>query len=106
LQLTSERSRAAFARSLETLVEHAQTPLTLPLRTPYVLPCREQLRDALADLMWLSARLSDSAPLAARGLARLAIILRDGAGPCDRRGEEHTLSGALEEVRCSIEVEL
>jgi hypothetical protein len=106
LQLTSDRSRAAFARSLETLVEHAETPPTLPLRTPYVLPCREQVRDALAELTWLSARLRDSAPLGASGVARLAIILRHGAGPCYRSDEEHALSAALEEVRCSIDVEV
>jgi hypothetical protein len=80
LQLTSDRSRRALACSLEHLVEHADGP---PVHwRSAVPPCRPQVSEARPVILAIAARLRATAPVDARGMARLRLLLTDGAGPC------------------------
>jgi hypothetical protein len=103
LQLTHTRRRWAAAKSLEGLVESAerQTPSG---RTTVIPPCREQVRDALGEIMSISARLRDSAPIGARGVAALRGLLTDGNGPCYVRSHPAALTDALREVSRWLDV--
>ena len=93
-------SRCSLARSLELLVEHAGQPARLR-RTVAILVCREQVRDALVEIMAISALLRSGQPVDARGVAMLRGVLTDGSGPCYVRSHPAALSGALQEVsRC------
>ena len=83
LQLTSDRSRRALARSLEHLIEHAEMSRSqLGGGSAVVIPCREQVREARPVILATAARLRASAPVDARGMARLRLLLTDGTGPC------------------------
>jgi hypothetical protein len=81
LQLTSARTRKALARSLERLVEQAEEP-PRSARSAVILPCRPQVREARPIILTTALRLRAGAPVAARGMARLKLLLSDGAGPC------------------------
>jgi hypothetical protein len=81
LQLTSDRSRRIRARSLEHLVEHADGP-TVQRRSAAVPPCRPQVSEARPVILAIAARLRATAPVDVRGMARLRLLLTDGAGPC------------------------
>ena len=81
LQLTSDRSRRTLARSLEHLVEHADGP-PVQRRSAAVLPCRPQVSEARPVILTIAARLRAPVPVDARGVARLRLLLTDGAGPC------------------------
>ena len=81
LQLTSDRSRRALARSLEQLVEHADGP-PVQRRSAAVPPCRPQVSEARPVILAIAARLRATAPVDARGTARLRLLLTDGTGPC------------------------
>ena len=100
VHLTGTRSRCSLARSLELLVEHAEQPARL-LRSAAIPVCREQVRDALAEIMASSALLRSGQPVDARGVAMLRAVLTDGGGPCYVRSHPAALSGALQQVsRC------
>jgi hypothetical protein len=104
LQLTSERHRRALARSLERLLEDTERTPT-PFRGAVILPCREQVRDALPLILALAARLRDPAPVEVRGIAQLHTLLSDGAGPCYRRIRPGALTVALQAVSGHIETQ-
>ena len=101
LQVTSDRDRLALGRSsLERLLEDAERTAT-PFRSAAIRPCREQVREALADIMAISALLRSAQPIDARGVAMLRAVLSDGGGPCYSRPA--VLAEALQEVsRCLL----
>lgn len=86
LQLTSDRSRRALARWLEYLVERADGP-PVQWQSAAVPPYRPQVSEVLPVVLAMISRLRARAPVDARGIARLQLLLSDGAGPC------YTLSG-------------
>jgi hypothetical protein len=81
LQLTSARTRKALARSLERFVEQAEEPPTLA-RSAVIEPCRPQVREARPIMLTMAFRLRSRSLVDARGMARLKLLLSDGAGPC------------------------
>jgi hypothetical protein len=97
LQLTGARRRKATARSLERLLEQCEARVPFG-RSAAIPPCREQVRDALAEIMAITAYLRSGAPVDARGVAMLRELLGDGGGPCFRRSHKHALTEALQEV--------
>jgi hypothetical protein len=97
LQLTSARRRRAAARSLEELVERSEARMPRG-RSAAIPPCREQVRDALGEIMAISARLRSAEPVDARGVAVLRALLADGGGPCFIRSRTDALTDALREV--------
>jgi len=99
-QWTSGRSRRSLARSLDLLVERAERAAPSHISAA-ILPCREQVRDALPEIMAISARLRTAEPVDARGIAMLRAVLGDGGGPCYVRSHPGALTGRLQEVsRC------
>jgi hypothetical protein len=97
VQLTSSRSRRALARSLEQLLAEADSPLTPPRAA--VPPCREQVRGARAQITSISAKLRSRSPSDCRGIAKLRMLLSDGAGPIYLRIHPTALALALDDVR-------
>lgn len=93
-QLTSYRNRRRLARSLERLVEEADSP---PRRgiTAAVPPARERVREARPQMLTISARLRGSGPVAPRGIAVLKDLLSDGGGPFYTPGSPETLKRRL-----------
>ena len=64
-------------------------------------PCREQVRDALPEIMAISAWLRTAEPVDARGVAMLRAVLADGGGPCYVRSHPAALTVRLQELsRC------
>jgi hypothetical protein len=81
LQLTSDRRRRELARWLEDLGERADGP-PVQWRSAAVPPCRPQVSEGRPVILAIVARLRATAPVDARGMARLQQLLTDGAGPC------------------------
>jgi hypothetical protein len=83
-RLTSRAERDAIARSLRTTVADARgrgvlSSSRLPLHVPNI--------TAAADVIGaVTLRLDSPLPVSARGMARLRLILSDGAGPLYRYG--------------------
>jgi len=103
LQLTGERHRRAVARALERLIEAADQPNTT-FMSAAIPPRREQVSDALASILAVTARLRDGAPVDARGVARLSQLLSDGGGPCYARARPGALNAALQTISQWLEV--
>jgi hypothetical protein len=96
VQLTSIRSQKALAGSLERLLAHAESPAA-PLRAA-VPPCIEQVRAARSQILSIGARLRSGAPADCRGIAKLRVLLSDGAGPCYLPIHPAALTLALDDV--------
>ena len=105
LQLTSARSRAALAHSLEDLVKRAGLPRSHSFGSAVIAPCREHVWDALPQIRELSARLRSREPIASRGAAGLLELLRDGTGPCYNYTHSGALSTALDRVAAWLDTE-
>jgi hypothetical protein len=103
LQLTSPRNRRQLARSLERLLEHADDP-RIYFMSAVVTPPRRQVREARSLIVEIVSRLRSRDPVDAPGVARLATLLRDGAGPCYSRSQAGALTTALENVTSSLDV--
>lgn len=79
-QLVDQRTRCELARSLREVVRAAESPrhrrpsAAVPIDRQAVLPVRE-------GIVGLADRLLQPVPLNPRGVARVAILLADGAGP-------------------------
>src|SRR5581483_3534431 len=84
-RLTSPRTRAAVASSLERLAVSEPDPG----RRFQVLPFRTAGRANARQLAEIAARLRDPAPVYSPGVARLRRLISDGTGPvyADRTGE-------------------
>jgi hypothetical protein len=96
LQLTSARRRRHLARALERLLAEAQRP-PAPLSSA-IPPSRPQVRDALPQILAVSASLRSVEPVSAQGTARLRALLRDGSSPCFVNRRPGALADALEAV--------
>jgi hypothetical protein len=83
-QLTCRDARRWLADTVERFVLAAELP-----SRGRVSPARGGVRANRAQFLELAARLRDDAPLYARGMAELKLMLRDGTGPAylDRHGE-------------------
>jgi hypothetical protein len=83
-QLTCRDARARLADTVERFVVAAELP-----SWGRVSPARGGVRANRAQFVELAARLRSDAPVYARGMAELKLMLRDGTGPAylDRHGE-------------------
>jgi len=103
LQLTGVRNRRNLARALERLPQRAERPASRALSA--VVPvCRGQVREALPAIRSLATQLRGDSPVDARGVARLAALLSDGAGPVYVAGRPGALRSALQDVRVGLAV--
>jgi hypothetical protein len=78
-QLVDPRTKTRLARTCEAIVLQAQQPrrgsaLTVPLDWPTV-------RRNTPDLLAIAARLAKPAPTSPCGVARIHLLITDGAGP-------------------------
>jgi hypothetical protein len=97
-RLTSRAGRAELADGLERLVDHAEESgqgWTMRFRVP---PARPAVLGHRSDLRGRAAELRRPAPLYARGLAMLSVLLTDGTGPLyapERSGELEAQLGSV-----------
>lgn len=103
IQLASDHHRRGLARSLEQLIEQAENP---PARfmSAVISPCRQQVCEAMPEILAISSRLRSGEPVDARGVARLRALLSDGSGPCYIPGRQAGLSDALHAVSRWLDV--
>lgn len=95
-RLTSVQEREAIARSLRRTVEAAENRNTMdPARTSLHVPNVKAAKDRFDQV---TLRLHSPRPVTSRGVARLRLLLADGAGPMYRYGRgdlEGRLGAAL-----------
>ena len=89
--------RRYLARSLERILAAAARPPGLH-PTPVSLGRRQAIRDAAGDLDALIVRLRSAGPVTARGIAQVAVLLRDGGGPLYTGITEPDLRTAIEQA--------
>jgi hypothetical protein len=78
-QLVGRRWRRRLAGGLERLIAAAEAPR--PAFSAAVPPRRDEVRAAQPVLEALIVRLRDDAPVQARGVALVSLLLSDGASP-------------------------
>jgi hypothetical protein len=84
-RITASREREQLARSLRTVLQEACEPRLGGLATR--VPVRRAAVTAAEDLIdQVTLRLHAPAPVRARGMARLRMLLSDGVGPVYRSG--------------------
>jgi hypothetical protein len=103
LQITGHRHRRGLARSLELLVERAETTSPQGLSAA-VKPCREQVLHAIEPSLAIAARLRSGRPVGARGVAWLRELLSDGSGPCYTQIRVDALTAALQAASIWLDV--
>jgi hypothetical protein len=79
------------------LVERTEEPIKRG-RTAAVQPCREQVRDALPEIMAIVGCLRSAEPIDAHGVVLLRALVSDGGGPCYANQHPAALTEALREV--------
>jgi hypothetical protein len=96
VRLTSVQEREALARSLRRMVNDARNrEARLMSRVPLNIPNITAAENRIDEV---TLRLHSPRPVAARGIARLRLVLADGAGPIYRYGRgdlEGRLGAAL-----------
>jgi hypothetical protein len=78
--LVQPHARRALARAILRLVTEAERPAPVRFRTGSPIR-REVVREAADDLRSLADHLLAPAPVSARGVAAVCVLLTDGAGP-------------------------
>lgn len=99
-RLHSRKQRDHVASWVQNLLAASLSPRQSVLLEP-VQANHPPVAEALVAFHRIMARLNDTRPVSARGMARLRLLLRDGTGPCYRGGrgnlteELHTIIAAL-----------
>ena len=91
--LTGRRCRAELAESLELMTRRDRPPSRFGVE-----PCTPAVDRNRARMSALADRLRDPAPVYARGVAMLRLLLRDGSGPLYMPGTGVALEHALRET--------
>jgi len=95
--LTQPESRRILARSLERILTEATR--RAGLRPTTLSPgSRRTVREAATDLDALIARLRGHGPVAARGVALVAVLIGDGAGPLHTGARDRNLRAAVRQA--------
>lgn len=93
--LVRPSTRRSLARSLEQLVEEA-TRGRIPRPSEARIPIRrDRIRDAADALQLLIDHLLTRAPVPARGVAQVHVLLTDGAGPVYYPGDTDDLRACV-----------
>jgi hypothetical protein len=101
--LVSPRHRRHLADSLSRLLADCGRPVG---RSGTLLPMvqRQRIRDCAETLGALIARLRAAGPVSSRGVARIGLLLCDGAGPLYRAaGDDGCLRHDVEAALCALE---
>ena len=104
LQITGARARRSLAKSLDRLLERAQTPTWSTAVSAAVPVDRRAVLGARARVEDLSRRLRDSAPVSTSGIAALRDLLCDGDGPIYNPLSGVALGQVLASIRDSLDV--
>lgn len=100
--LIGARARCQLSRSIRRLLDEAVHPVRpLSFSVPV---CRSKVLRSRPALETLAKRLAGEGPLNACGLARLRILLSDGAGPLYDHPRADDLAPALERAIAALEV--
>jgi hypothetical protein len=99
--LIGTTTRAALARSLRRLVAEAGRPVG-PVAPPVPICWRKVLR-ARQTIEQLAERLGDGAPVDARGMAQVNLLLTEGWGPVYARPASDDLEAALRRALEALE---
>jgi hypothetical protein len=99
-RITSARERGQLARSLRTLLHDAKEPSPggIAIRVPVQRDAVTTVEDLIDQI---TLRLHAPAPVRARGMARLRMLLSDGVGPVYRTGRG-SLAAALRGVLAAL----
>jgi hypothetical protein len=101
-ELIGVRARSTLSRSIRRLLDDALHPLRpLSFNVPV---CRSKVLRSRRTLEELAERLAGDEPLNACGVARLRLLLSDGAGPLYVHGHADDLEPALQGAIAALEV--
>jgi hypothetical protein len=103
-KLIGQRMRRQLSREIHQVQRQAQSP-PHPF-DPRVRICREKIIKAAPVLEELADHLLTPGPVDASGVARVHLLLRDGASPLYRRPEADDLEDALQETIEALELHL
>lgn len=101
-QLTGMRERRALARAIRRFVQQASLPVSE--RWPPVPVCWDLVRTSATEFEFLAGRLASQAPVSARGVAQVSVLLHDGGGPLYRPGGTDALAGRVREAVSALDV--
>jgi hypothetical protein len=101
-RLTGMRERRALARAIRHNVHQASRPADR-LRSP-VPVCWERVRAAAAEFEVLAGRLASQAPVSARGVAQVSVLLHDGYGPLYSRGSSEALATRVHQAVTALDI--
>lgn len=101
-RLTGMRERRALARALRHFVDQARRPAGK--RWPPVPVCWEQVRASTAEFEMLAGRLASQAPVSARGVAEVSVLLHDGYGPLYAGGSAEALAARVHQAVTALAV--
>jgi hypothetical protein len=98
LQLTRSAERRRLAGCLRKLVEEAETVQRRPPLGPVVPVQREVVLIWRDSIVAIAGRLLRPMPVAAAGMARLRLLLTDGAGPLFNPASEYLMADVLQRI--------
>lgn len=98
-RLTGMRERRMLAHGIRHLLDSTGRPArTAGSVRPLVSVRREQVRAAAPELEALADRLLRPAPVPARGMAQISLLLHDGSGPVYRRSSAEDLPARVHQT--------
>lgn len=101
-RLTGMRERRSLAHAIRRFVDQAGHPAGQ--RWPPVPVCWDRVRAAAAEFEGLAGRLASPAPVSARGVAQVSMLLRDGCGPLYRRSNPDSLTARVRQAVTALDV--
>lgn len=115
---TAPEASALLALRAETLVAEAcrddlasclvniglQVGESTSRRSPRITPRASTVRNNIRGIFDLASRLRDTAPVSARGMARVAILVTDGSGPMFYSTLASDLADAISGARDALEL--
>jgi hypothetical protein len=101
-RLTGMRERRLLARGIRHLLD--KTMRTAGAPRPLTPICRDRVRAATREFEALADRLLSPAPVPARGVAQVSMLLHDGRGPLYRRSNPDDLAARVHQAVQTLDV--
>jgi len=98
--LTRPSTQASLAESVRGVIEAAGQPPAMP--SSRIPPSRPEVPAARGDLERIASLLASDGPVYAEGLARLELLLTDGAGPLYSPDYPQALSSELDRITLAL----
>jgi hypothetical protein len=100
--LTGMRERRQLARGIRHLLDKTMRPAGAP--RPLVPVCRDRVQAAAREFEALADRLMSPAPVPARGVAQVSVLLHDGCSPLYLRRNADDLAARVHQVVETLDV--